>query len=484
MSSISEQKPEGVFRYFEEICRIPHGSGNVEAISNYLVDFAKKHQLEYVQDAVKNVIIIKEATAGYENEEPVILQGHMDMVAVKTAECTKDMTKEGLDLRVEGDELFAQDTSLGGDDGIAVAYMLALLDAQDIPHPRLEAVITVDEETGMDGAKAIDLSVCRGRRLLNLDNEEEGVLLTSCAGGARVRGILPVTTETKKGICARIGITGLLGGHSGAEIDKGRANANVLMGRLARCLDSRMEIRFIDLEGGSADNAIPSSCHASVFVEAGKLENLKKAAAGLEETFRHEYHGTDPGIRIALEAAEEGEWQVFDRESTRKLISVLYLTPNGIQAMSADIPGLVQTSLNLGMISRQEQGVLLTWSVRSSMGSEKELLIDRLSLLLQSQGASFEVSGDYPAWEYKADSALREKMGRIYEEMFGAKPRIEAIHAGLECGILAGKLPGLDGISIGPDMKDIHTPGERLSISSVERVWNYILEILRRKDSE
>ena len=480
MGKLEGLKPAEVFHYFEEISRIPHGSGNVDAISDYLKDFAQSRGLFCVQDEVKNIIIIKEAAPGYEEEEPVLLQGHMDMVAVKDADCAKDMTKEGLDLKTDGDWLYAQGTSLGGDDGIAVAYALALLDSDSIPHPRLEVIITVDEETGMEGANAIDLSVCKGRRMLNLDYEEEGVLLTSCAGGARVHGRLPLSRGKMAGACMEIELEGLLGGHSGAEIDKGRVNANALLGRLMRSLPEKAQARFLSLEGGSADNAIPSAAHAALVVKKGAVPAVREALAALEKTVRREYESTDPGLVVRIEKEEDGEWEAFSEESTEKITAILYLMPNGIRRMSPDIPGLVQTSLNLGILRTEEDCVCFDYSVRSSVGSEKDMLIDQVCLLLSSQGAEYTVSGSYPAWEYRKDSALRDRMIRIYEEMFHASPRVEAIHAGLECGILAAKLPGLDCVSIGPDMKDIHTPRERLSISSTERVWNYILEIKKK----
>ncbi len=484
MGKLDGLKPAEVFHYFEEISRIPRGSGNVEAVSDYLRAFAEERKLVCIQDELKNIIIIKEATPGYEKEEPFLLQGHMDMVAVKEAGCPKDMEKEGLDLEVDGDWLYARGTSLGGDDGIAVAYALALLDSSDIPHPRLEVILTVDEETGMEGADHIDLSVCQGRRMLNLDYEEAGVLLTSCAGGARVHGRLAAVREKTEGTRLEVSVEGLKGGHSGSEIDKGRANANVLLGRMMRFLPKEADARILSLNGGSADNAIASSAEAALVVKTEEVSRVKEALNRMQEILQNEYAAADPDIRICVRTGEDGCWEAFSRESTQKTAALLYLMPNGIQKMSADIPGLVQTSLNLGILRTQEDCVSLDYSVRSSVGSEKEMTIDKVCLLLSLQGAQYTVSGEYPAWEYRKDSPLRDRMVRIYGEMFGAVPRVEAIHAGLECGILGAKLPGLDCVSIGPDMKDIHTPKERLSISSTERVWNYILEILKEKMDE
>lgn len=482
MERLLRSEAKEVFRFFQEICAIPHGSGNVEAISDYLVDFAKKRNLEYVQDDVKNVIIIKGATPGYEAEEPLILQGHMDMVAVKKPGCTKDMKTEGLDLGTDGDWLYAEGTSLGGDDGIAVAYMLAILDSDAIAHPRIEALITVDEETGMDGARAIDLSVCKGKRMLNLDSEEEGIFLTSCAGGARLHGCLPVEYEQMTGYRYRISVEGLLGGHSGGEIHKERGNSNCLAGRIVFALQKAADVRLISVEGGLADNAIPRCTQMELAVRMEEAEAFENALQEASEKIKKELAVKDPGFAVAIQDKEEGTFKVLTKESSEKAAFLLLVLPNGVQAMSADIPGLVQTSLNLGILKLSEGCMHLDYSVRSSVGSEKEALLDKLKAILDSQGAGYEVTGDYPAWEYKKDSVLRDKMIAVYQELYHEMPKIEAIHAGLECGILSGKIDGLDCVSIGPDMRDIHTTEERLNIPSVERVWKYIISVLSKKD--
>lgn len=473
-----------VFRFFEEICKIPHGSGNVEAISDYLAAFAEARKLEYVQDASKNIIIIKEATPGYEAEAPLLMQGHMDMVAVKKPGCTKDMTTEGLDLCTDGDWLYAKDTSLGGDDGIAVAYMLAVLDADTLAHPRIEAVITVDEETGMDGARAIDLSCCKGNRMLNLDSEEEGIFLTSCAGGARIHGCLPVDTQELEGCLYRVKVGGLLGGHSGGEIHKERGNSNCLAGRLLYEARRQADVRVVSMAGGLADNAIPRETEAVFAVRKDEATALERAIQQFGAAVKKELAVKDPGFFVEILEKEEGTCQVLTAQSSEKTAFLLLTLPGGVQAMSADIPGLVQTSLNLGILKLADGALHLDYSVRSSVGSEKELLMEKVKALLNSCNGSWEISGDYPAWEFKKDSMLREKMVTVYREMYGKMPKIEAIHAGLECGILSGKIAGLDCVSIGPDMQDIHTTEEKLSISSVERMWNYICAVLARKDAD
>lgn len=482
MERLLQSEAKDVFRFFTEICAIPHGSGNVEKISDYLAAFAKERGLFYVQDEVKNVIIVKEATSGYESEEPLIMQGHMDMVAVKKPDCAKDMKTEGLDVKLDGDWLYAEGTSLGGDDGIAVAYMLAILDSDTIAHPRIECIFTVDEETGMDGARAIDLSVCKGTRMLNLDSEDEGIFLTSCAGGARLYGQFPVSREMLEGVRYSISVEGLQGGHSGGEIHKERGNSNCLAGRLLYECRRQADVRLLSLGGGLADNAIPRQTQAEVVVAKEEASAFEEALQGIAAKVKKELAVKDPDFAVAWEKKDEGSFEVLTGKSSAGCAFLLFVLPNGVQTMSADIPGLVQTSLNLGILKLSEDRLQMDYSVRSSVGSEKEMLLEKVEAILASQGGSWEISGDYPAWEYKKDSVLREKMIAVYREMYGEMPRVEAIHAGLECGILSGKIAGLDCVSIGPDMKDIHTTEEKLNIPSVERVWKYVLAVLARKD--
>lgn len=496
MSVLTGLEPEIVFRYFEEIAKIPHGSGNVGQISDHLVQFAKKRDLFCIQDNLKNVIIIKEASPGYESEPAVILQGHMDMVAVKKPDCDMDMKRQGLRLAVDGDKIYAEGTSLGGDDGIAVAYCLALLDSDSIRHPRLEVVITVDEEVGMDGARGIDLSMLTGNRMINLDSEDEGIFLTSCAGGARVRCHLPAVRSEAEGFVYEITLEGLQGGHSGAEIHRERGNSNCLMARVLRNLSSRLPIRLVSVKGGLADNAIPRETKAVVLVPKGcdvfdhieknpyDLTLFDEVLEDMGMEIQDELLTRDPGFVLEWSGntIEVQKVRAFSAEDTGKAAAMLFDLPNGVQAMSADMPGLVETSLNLGILEDEEQGVVAEFSVRSSVESAKNALIDRLRAVVSLAGGSIVVTGDYPGWPYRKDSPLREKMIRVYEELYGAKPRVEAIHAGLECGILGSKIADLDCVSIGPDMRDIHTTEETLSISSTRRVWEYLVKLLETKE--
>lgn len=483
MGVLSNLEPKSVFHFFEEITRIPHGSGNVDKISDYLVKFAEERNIYCIQDELKNVIMIKEATKGYEQEPPVILQGHMDMVAVKKPDCTIDMKTEGLQVAVRGDEIYAEGTSLGGDDGIAVAYSLALLDSDTIKHPRLEVILTVDEEVGMDGARGIDLSMLTANRMVNLDSEDEGIFLTSCAGGARVKCRLPLAMESREGRIFSVTVGGLLGGHSGGEIHKERGNSNCILGRLLYRLAGKMQIALGTAEGGLADNAIPRETRAELLVEEQAAELLRQEVQTVERELQAELASRDSGIFIALEEKGHGSLLCLSPEETKKAAAFLRALPNGVQAMSPDMPGLVETSLNLGILKVEELGLLAEFSVRSSVESEKYDLIDRLCGVTALAGGSNEVTGDYPGWKFRKDSPLREKMVALYEKMYGIAPRVEAIHAGLECGILGSKIKNLDCVSMGPQMRDIHTTEETLSISSAGRVWEYLVALLEEKDS-
>ena len=482
MGVLSDLEPKKVFYFFEEITRIPHGSGNVGQISDYLADFAKKRGLFCIQDKLKNIIIVKEATSGYEGEPAVILQGHMDMVAVKKPDCDMDMKTQGLQVAVRGDEVYAEGTSLGGDDGIAVAYALALLDSDSLSHPRLEVVITVDEEVGMDGARGIDLSMLTGNRMINLDSEEEGIFLTSCAGGARVHCRLPLDSRERQGRAVEVTVGGLLGEHAGGEIHKERGNSNCLFGRVLYRLAQKLPVSLCQVKGGLADNAIPRETKALLVTEAEAAGELCAMIRELGEEIRAELGSKDPDFYIEAKEGKEGSFSCVSPELTKAAGAFLCALPGGVQAMSADMPGLVETSLNLGILKYEEGNLLAEFSVRSSVESAKRALIDRVGAVTGLAGGAIEVSGDYPGWKFRKDSPLRDKMVRLYEEMYGAAPKVEAIHAGLECGILGSKIGDLDCVSMGPDMKAIHTTEETLSISSVKRVWEYLVRLLAKKD--
>ena len=469
-------EPASVFGYFEEICAIPHGSGHTKMISDYLVSFAVEHGLKYIQDENNNVILFGEGTCGMEDHPPVILQGHMDMVCEKDADCPIDMTAEGLDVTHDGEYVFAKGTTLGGDDGIAVAMALAILADKRIAHPPIEAVITVDEEIGLLGAASIDLSELKGRTLINIDSEEEGIFTVSCAGGATATISLPVDRRAVYGPCIRLVVDGLQGGHSGVEIHKNRANANKVMGEFMSRIQKLMPLCLTSFSGGSKDNAIPRSCQANLVAMGIHLERINAIAEELQAEIREKYNEPEATVQAFDVDALGGN--SLSTESTAKVIGLLCAAPNGVQAMSADIEGLVQTSLNMG-IAKLGDRFSVTFSVRSSVNQEKQELLSRLETLSGFYEGTFCKMGEYPAWEYKKDSNLRDTMVRVYTDMFGKIPEVVAIHAGLECGLLSEKLPGLDCVSIGPQMHDIHTSRERLEIGSTGRTWGFLLEVLK-----
>ena len=469
-------EPQAVFEYFEDICGIPHGSYNTQAISDYLTAFAKSHDLRYIQDELGNVIIFGDATEGYEDHEPVIIQGHMDMVCVKDPDCTKDMTKEGVDVTHNGEFVYANGTSLGADDGIAVAYALALLADRSIPHPPLEVVITVDEETGMEGAAGIDLSMLKGKKLMNIDHDEEGSFTVSCAGGVKSTISLPVQRRAVYGPCVRLTVEGLKGGHSGAEIHMNRGNANKIMGEFLGRIQQMMPVCITKLSGGEKDNAIPSFCQVTMVALGMYIERINDVAEALQKEIRETYD--EPNAIVRGDDVDALGGNALTTEDSAKVIALLNAAPNGIQAWSKDIEGLVQTSLNLGVATLEEE-LKLTFAVRSSVNQEKADLAKRLDELAAFYGATCTHRGDYPAWEYKKDSQLRDTMVQVYEQIYGEKPAVQAIHAGLECGLLSEKIDGLDCISFGPQAFDIHTPRERLNIASTQRLWKYLQEVLR-----
>ena len=469
-------QPGAVFEYFEELCAIPHGSHNTKAISDHIVAFAKEQGLRYIQDEANNVILFGEGTCGMEDHPPVILQGHMDMVCEKDADCTINMDTDGLDVGHDGSYVFARGTTLGGDDGIAIAYAMALLADKSIPHPPLEVIVTVDEEVGMLGASVIDVSMLKGKTLINLDSEDEGIFTVSCAGGARATLSLKVDRRTVYGPCVRLMVDGLRGGHSGAEIHKNRANANKIMGEFLSRIQALMPLCLTSFSGGSKDNAIPQSCQANVVAMGIGIDRINAIAEELQAEIREKYDEPDANVQAFDVDALGGN--SLTTEDTARVIALLCAMPNGVQKYSADIPGLVQTSLNLG-IAKLGEYFSVTSSIRSSVNQEKEELLEQLRKLCQFYDGSYSQMGEYPAWEYNKDSALRDTMVRVYTEMFGKKPEILAIHAGLECGLLGEKIPGLDCVSIGPQMHDIHTSRERLDIASTERVWKFLLEVLK-----
>lgn len=481
MAALSALKPEKVFYYFEKLCSVPHGSGNTKQISDLCAGFARELGLRYRQDEVNNLVIWKDGSRGYENAAPIILQGHIDMVCAKTEDCDKDMARDGLDVRTDGEWVWADKTSLGGDNGIAVAMILAILSDDTLAHPPIEAVFTVDEEVGMDGAFALDCSDLKGRALLNLDSEEEGVFTVSCAGGVRLDCTLDMAQEPlPAGMSGyRVTIAGLKGGHSGMNINDGRGNANCLM---ARTLYSAMErfrsLRVSGLTGGQFDNVICLRNDALIALDSADAAAFEAFIKEFDATLKNEYAGCDDGISLTCEKAEVPS--AVSTVSTTLLLHVLLALPQGVQAMSVDFPGLVQTSLNLGVMHTDEDGVKFTFSVRSSIASQKEMLVQRVRSIVEFAGGTVSERSSYPGWQYDRHSALRARVQEVYRDLTGCEGRIEATHGGLECGLFIEKIPGLDALSMGPELHDVHSVNERLNVASTARVYALVCEILKR----
>ena len=472
-------EPKKVFEFFEDLTQIPRGSGNEAGAAKYCMEFARERGLAASCDEFNNVVITKEASAGYEDAPTVIIQGHLDMVCEKEADCPIDFKKDPLDVAVDGDFVYAKGTTLGGDDGIAVAVALAILDDDTLSHPRLECLFTTGEEVGLLGAKDFDASHMKGRRLINIDSEEEGIFTVSCAGG--MVGILhiPAVYQETEGVRYTVTVDGLQGGHSGAEIHKEHGNSNILMGRALCWLDETVNFCIAELGGGLMDNAIPRSTQAVLYVPEEETAAFEERLTALDAIYKTEYAASDAGVTVSFASEGKGKAQALTPKCASILMYVLHMAPNGVIKNSMDIPGLVQTSLNLGVLRMDEQEATAVFSIRSSVESEKLELSSRLRHCVEFLGGTYEEKGDYPGWEYRHESDLRDTMVSVYKKMYQEDPKVMAIHAGLECGLFSGKMEGLDCVSIGPNLYDIHTPKERLSISSTKRIYEFVVEVLK-----
>lgn len=483
MSALENLEPKSVFAWFQAINNIPRGSGNEKQLSDFIVRFAKERNLWVTQDGDYNLIIKKPAAQGYESAPTVIIQGHLDMINEKNHDVEHDFEKDGIDMIVDGDFIRARGTTLGADDGIAVAYAMALLAADDIAHPALEVVFTTNEEVGLLGAASIDVSPLCGKMLINMDSEEEDVLWVSCAGGIKTHSVFKkefneeVPSDT---VPLAVMVKGLKGGHSGMDIDKKRGNSIKIMARLVREIFEHTNAELADISGGLKDNAIPRECLAEFSVPRAEVSDFKKIVAAMEAALQNEHRKTEPDLCINIEERSERNKKLLTKLFAEKIVTALLLLPNGIEAMSADIEGLVETSNNIGVVASTEDKIEIICAVRSSVESKKNELTYRIERLTDVLGGIFSATGGYPSWEYKPDSRLRDMFAETYEELFGKRPECKAVHAGLECGYFAEKIQDLDMVSFGPNMFDIHTPDERLSISSAKRVWEYVLRFLEK----
>lgn len=476
-----DRKPYKVLKYFSEISKIPRGSGKEEAISHYLLQFANNRNLEVYQDSYNNILIKKEASPGLKDQPTVILQGHMDMVWEKNKETLHDFLTEGIKLNIVGDDLYAENTTLGADNGIAIAMVLALLDSDDILHPKIEALFTVEEETGLAGAMNFDANNLEGKYLINLDSEDDREILTSCAGGVRLHHKLQLDTipVPKDFLPYTISITGLRGGHSGMDIGLNRANANKLLARILYSIKKEMKFHLVNIMGGSKDNAIPREAEALVLIDKTEKENFEIILSQSQRMFRKEYQASDENISLSYDFMVDSPKSCLTKEVSDKLIHLMMILPNGIQSMSPYSKDLVESSINMAVIKTNEKEIEITSSARSSVNSKKEYLLDVCETIAKALDTRFTTNSSYPGWEYEKDSSLRDHAVRVYKRMFNEEPKITAIHAGVECGIFKEKIPQLDIISIGPTMYDVHTPEEHVSISSIEKSWSFLLELLK-----
>ena len=475
MSVTNGLQPQKVFEYFEKLAAIPRGSGDMDKIARFLTDFAKNHGLRSIRDGANNVIIFKDGTAGYENSDAVILQGHTDMVCQKTDDCTIDFEKDGLKLYTDGDFLKAEGTTLGADNGIAAAMILAILEDDGLSHPPIEAVFTSDEEIGMVGALALDTAPLNGKMLINVDSEDEDILTVSCAGGSDVKITAPLKRKKCRGSEVAVRLFGLKGGHSGIEIASGRVNANILSGRLLNTLCDVADFEILSVSGGDKGNAIPLA--GTLKVVTDEPEAFAKKVCECLDTVKAEIFAREPEFDYSVQIGKADEYDVIGIK--KELIFLLACAPNGVLKMSAEIEGLVETSLNLGILDTDNENLTMFFSLRSNKSTALCYLEKKLKALCTFIECDIECSGHYPPWEFKADSKLQEIYKSAFLEQYGKAPKVEAIHAGLECGVFCGKLKDLDCISIGPQLYDVHTVNERLSISSTERVYNLIVNILK-----
>lgn len=472
--NVNENK---VFEYFSEICTIPHGSGNMKKIADYIENFAQKFKFQYIRDNADNLIIYKNGCLGLENAKPIILQGHLDMVCQCDQDTVIDFEKEGLSIFRDGDFIKAKGTTLGGDNGIAVAYILTILSSNDIPHPPIEAVFTTDEEIGLLGANALDTSVLKSKMMINLDSETDDVLTVSCAGGQDVILKLPFDTKKQSGTKITLNIKGLLGGHSGVEIDKGRTNANVLMGSILNDLDKNTDFELISINGGKKSNAIPDSAVAEICTPCPEqfllwIQNYLTLNEAKIKT-------SEPDFSLEVKKETDGQYECFDNKAKKNLLFLLQNAPDGIVKMSEEIEGLVETSLNLGILSTESSFIIFHYALRSNKEAKLCNLAEQIVNISKKAEAVSQVSGFYPPWEYKGNSPLRELYKKCYKEQNGSDIKVEAIHAGLECAVFSSTIKDLDCISVGPNMFDVHTPKEKLSISSTVGTFNLLLKVLK-----
>jgi dipeptidase D len=480
-SAIDGLKPQLVWKYFAEISRIPRGSKNEAAISKYIMDTAKKLGLAAKQDRFMNVVVKKPASSGKQNVKSICLQGHLDMVCEKNADKKHDFMKDPIELVRKGNLLMANGTTLGADNGIAVATNLAIMEDKSLVHGPLEFLFTIDEETGLTGANNLASGFLESKTLMNLDSEEEGALYVGCSGGRDTLGTWKVDFENAppQTVAVQLKVTGLKGGHSGLEIDKGRGNAIKIINRVLIKLEE-FGARLSSIEGGNKRNAIPRECVAALFVPKKNVAKIRSAVAACNTTMKAEVASVDKDLQISLEdmpSLKKGK--VIKKAQQKKLCTTIAALPHGVTKMSADIPGLVETSTNVAVINTTNKAIVLATSQRSSVASELDEMCQTVIGILDLGGSSVENTDGYPGWKPNLNSAILKIARSTYKSLYGKDPEVKAIHAGLECGIIGEKFPGMDMVSFGPTMEGVHSPDEKIYIDTVDKFWNFLLGILK-----
>jgi len=480
MSDIKNLEPKLLWKYFDEVRKIPRCSKHEEKIREFLISFAKDQKLDLKTDKSGNVVITKPASKGMENKPIVILQSHMDMVCEKNSDVKHDFTKDPIKLKLKGDILTAEGTTLGADDGIGVATSLAILEDRSLKHGSIEALFTVDEETGLTGAFALESDMLSGKIMLNIDSEDFGVVTVGCAGGGDTKIKLPLKKDTPKKdmIGFHIKISGLRGGHSGVDIHEQRANAIKLLARLLWNTSQNHEFCLFDIKGGDKHNAIPRESYAKICISSEDKDEFISDIKTQEKAIYEEYKPIDPKFKVNIESTNKSN-SVLSNESQKKLINLLHSLPHGIDKMSYDIPDLVETSTNLATVNIDGNNALISLSSRSSIMSSLQDFRDRIKAIADLSGAEVSENTPYPGWKPNLDSKLLALSKKIFKDMYGKDPKVEAIHAGLECGIIGEKFPGMDMISIGPTIKYPHSPEEQVEISTVKKYYDYVLKILQ-----
>lgn len=477
MDSLTQLREKNLWKYFLEVSSIPRESGNEEGIRNYLVEFAKEHNLEHYVDKTGNVIIKAKATKGFETVPSIALQGHMDMVCVKDEGIIHDFTKDPIPVYRDGDFLRGRGTTLGGDNGVAIAMVLDLFSDKEAQHGPLEAIITVEEETGLAGAFGLNASLINSRLMINLDSEEEGIFYIGCAGGIEVNANLPVNFGplAEESVTLEVTVDGLQGGHSGAEIDKQRGNAITIMARYLLLLE---ELQLISMGGGTKRNVIPSYCQAKIAIPSQALNRANTLREKVLKELKGEFVKGDPGVNITLKEIDGKRLKGAPVKESNLFLKSLFIAPHGVERMSEAIEGLVETSSNLAIVKTTAEGFSVISSHRSSVQSARDNVARKMVVALETSGAKATLEGSYPAWTPNPASPLAASVGKAWEKFSSAKPTVTAIHAGLECGIINSLVDGMDSLSMGPSLFDVHSTKERLSISSTERMASFLRHLL------